>query len=68
MALAIGLVMHGAFQPEQLGMSALAVVPALAGMWLGQTVRVRISPKRFRQGFLVFLALLGLELALRPFR
>lgn len=67
-ALAIGLVTHGAFRLEQLGMSAIAIVPALAGMWLGQTVRVRISPKRFRQCFLLFLALLGLELASRPFR
>lgn len=67
-ALAIGLALHGAFQLEQLGMSALAVIPALAGMWLGQTVRVRISPKHFRQCFLLFLALLGLELASRPFR
>jgi len=67
-ALAIGLVTHGAFRLEQLGMSALAIVPALAGMFVGQTVRVQISPKLFRQCFLWFLMLLGLELASRPFR
>jgi hypothetical protein len=50
-----------------LGLSTLALVPALVGMWLGQIVRRRISPKRFRQFFLSFLLLLGLELASRPF-
>lgn len=66
-ALAIGLMVYGAFQLNQLGLSAVAIVPALIGMWLGQKVRARISPKRFRQCFLVFMALLGLELASRPF-
>jgi uncharacterized membrane protein YfcA len=66
-ALAAGLHTHGAFRLDQLGLSTLAIVPALAGMWLGQKVRARISPKRFRQCFLSFLLLLGLELASRPF-
>ncbi|HMN81170.1 MAG TPA: sulfite exporter TauE/SafE family protein [Burkholderiaceae bacterium] len=66
-ALAAGLIAHGAFRLDQLGLSALAVIPSLAGMWLGQKVRARISPKRFRQCFLLFLLLLGLELAVRPF-
>lgn len=67
-ALAAGLLAHGAFRPDQWGLSALAIAPALTGMWLGQRVRARISPRRFRQGFLTFLLLLGLELASRPFR
>jgi uncharacterized membrane protein YfcA len=66
-ALAGGLVTHGAFRLDQLGLSALAIVPALAGMWLGQKIRARISPRRFRQFFLSFLLLLGLDLASRPF-
>jgi hypothetical protein len=66
-ALAGGLLAHGAFRVDQLGLSTLALVPALAGMWLGQVVRARISPKRFRQFFLSFLLLLGAELASRPF-
>src|SRR5690606_8528150 len=66
-ALAIGLMAHGAFQLNQLGTSALAVVPALIGLWAGQKIRARISPKRFKQCFLIFLVLLGLELASRPF-
>lgn len=66
-ALAIGLFMHGAFQVTQLGTSAMAIVPALIGMWAGQVVRRRISPKRFRHCFLLFLIVLGLELFCRPF-
>lgn len=66
-ALAAGLLAHGAFRVDQLGLSVLAIVPALAGMWLGQAVRARISQRRFRQCFLAFLLLLGLELMSRPF-
>lgn len=66
-ALAMGLALYGAFELGQLGMSTLAIVPALVGMWLGQIIRGRISPKRFKQCFLAFLMLLGLELISRPF-
>ncbi|MGG4603635.1 sulfite exporter TauE/SafE family protein [Paenalcaligenes sp. Me131] len=66
-ALAVGLFVHGAFRVEQLGLSTWAVVPALMGMWLGARVRARISPKRFKQCFLVFLVVLGGELASQPF-
>lgn len=65
-ALALGLFAYGAFQTSQLGTSAMAIIPALIGMWAGQYVRTRISPKRFRECFLLFLILLGLELATRP--
>lgn len=66
-ALAIGLFTHGAFQVEQAGTSTLAIVPALIGMWAGQRLRALISPKRFRQCFLLFLLVLGMELSSRPF-
>ncbi|VFR19588.1 hypothetical protein ANDA3_4111 [plant metagenome] len=36
-------------------------------MWIGTLIRARISPKRFRQCFLIFLIVLGLELVSRPF-
>jgi len=65
-SLTAGLVLHGAFGIQQLGLSALAVLPALLGMWLGQVIRQRISARVFRGCFLGFLLLLGLELALRP--
>jgi uncharacterized membrane protein YfcA len=63
-SLAGGLLTHGAFRIEQFGLSLLAVLPALVGMWLGSIVREKISPKAFRRCFLLFLVILGLELAL----
>jgi len=66
-ALAAGLMAQRAFRLEQLGLSLLAVVPALVGMWLGSILRQKISPKTFRRCFLLLLTILGLELALRPF-
>lgn len=67
-SLAIGLAVQGAFHVDQLGWSTLAIVPALAGMSLGQVIRSRISPQRFRQCFLAFLILLGSEMVLRSLR
>ena len=64
-SLTTGLVLNGAFGVQQLGLSALAVLPALLGMWLGQVIRQRISARVFRACFLGFLLLLGLELMLR---
>lgn len=65
-SLTSGLLLHGAFGMPQLGLSAVAIVPALAGMWLGQRIRSRISANAFRRCFLGFLLLLGVELAVRP--
>lgn len=65
-SLTTGLLAHGAFGVQQLGLSALAIVPALAGMWLGQKIRGRISARAFRACFLGFLLLLGIELVARP--
>lgn len=67
LALAAGLMWHGAFRVEQLGMSLLCVIPALAGMWLGQLIRKRISQQAFRRCLLLFLLILGLQLILKPF-
>jgi len=68
LALAAGLLAQGAFRLDQLGLSLLAVIPALAGMRLGTIMRRKIGPKTFRRCFLLFLLVLGLELALRPSR
>jgi uncharacterized protein len=64
-ALAVGLGWRGAFQLDGLALSSLAIVPALAGMWLGQAVRRRVSPETFRRWFLIGLLLLGAELVLK---
>jgi uncharacterized membrane protein YfcA len=66
-ALAAGLAWRGAFQADSLALSALAVAPALAGMWAGQGMRKRVSPSTFRRGFLICLFLLGAEMLARPF-
>ena len=65
-ALGLGLFHQQVLNPSQLQASAWAVVPALLGMWLGQRMRQRISPKRFRVCFLMFLLMLGLQLLLKP--
>jgi len=66
-ALAVGLYLHNAFRIEQFSLSFMSILPALAGMWLGQKVRARISAMRFRQCFLLFLMVLGMELVSRLF-
>jgi len=65
-ALAAGLARGGAFHPENITLSALAVIPSLLGMWVGTAIRARISAATFRRWFLIFLAVLGLELVVRP--
>lgn len=66
LALALALGARGAFAVDAMGLSLLALAPALAGMWAGQKLRHRISPAAFRRVFLVFLLLLGAEMASRP--
>ena len=39
--------------------SLAAIIPALAGMWLGQRVRARMHPEVFRRWFFVSLIVLG---------
>lgn len=65
-ALAAGLSARGAFALDNLALSGLAVLPALAGMWAGQIVRRKVSPASFRRWFLVCLLLLGCEMLARP--
>lgn len=65
-ALAVALGAHGAVAMETMGLSLLALVPAMLGMWVGQKLRNRISPTTFRRVFLMFLLLLGAEMVLRP--
>lgn len=65
-ALALALGAHGAFSAGMMGLSLLALAPALIGMWAGQKLRSRISLATFRKVFLGFLLLLGAEMALRP--
>jgi len=65
LALAVDLFSDGAFDRALLTGSALALVPALAGLLAGTWLRGRIAPPVFRRCFLGGLLLLGLQLALR---
>src|ERR1700744_4869549 len=65
-ALAAGLARGGAFHLGNFTMSTLAIIPSLLGMWAGTAIRERISATTFRRWFLIFLAVLGLELVVRP--
>ncbi len=62
-ALGIGLWSNGAIPLQSIGMSAVAIVPALAGMWLGGWLRSRVEPETFRRWFFAGLALLGAHIS-----
>jgi len=64
-ALAGGLLHSGLLQPAIAGFAALALVAALAGMFLGQKLRSRIRPETFRRCFFVGMLLLGIHLTVR---
>jgi uncharacterized membrane protein YfcA len=65
LALAAGLAHDGAFGGATLGRSALAILPALAGMAIGQWVRLRVRPEMFRRCFFAGLLVLGTDLLIR---
>lgn len=58
-ALAAGLAATGQLPAYVATTSALALVPAFAGMFLGQAIRTRIHPDVFRRWFFAGLLLLG---------
>ncbi len=64
-ALAAALGARGALRFDNLELSALAVIPALVGMFAGQVIRARVSPGTFRLGFLIGLLALGAEMTAR---
>ncbi|VVD68159.1 sulfite exporter TauE/SafE family protein [Pandoraea anhela] len=67
-ALAAGLARDGVFHGHAIGVSLLALAPALGGMFLGQWVRNRVSAPVFRNSFFVGLAMLGAELVIQHMR
>lgn len=62
LALGLGLAWHGALAGPELGVSLLALAPALLGMALGGMLRARVRPEIFRRGFFLGLAALGAEM------
>ncbi|VVD60649.1 sulfite exporter TauE/SafE family protein [Pandoraea pneumonica] len=67
-ALAAGLARDGIFHGHAMGVSLLALAPALGGMFFGQWVRGRVSAPVFRRCFFVGLAMLGAELVIQHLR
>ena len=59
LALAAGLFWRGALGGGELGASLLALIPAVAGMLLGQWLRQRISATLFKRVFFIGLGVLG---------
>lgn len=62
LALAVGLWFNGSYSAGAVGFSLLMLLPALAGMGIGQRLRRRLSPRVFRLCFFTGLLLLGLHL------
>jgi uncharacterized membrane protein YfcA len=61
-ALGLGLLWHDALEFQAVSNSAIAVVPALAGMMFGGWIRRRVSPERFRRWFFIGLGVLAIHL------
>jgi len=64
-ALAVNLVIEGGLQLSLASDALAGLTLACVGMWLGQAIRLRLSPAAFRQSFYAGLLLLGLYLAAR---
>ncbi|MFZ4285663.1 sulfite exporter TauE/SafE family protein [Variovorax sp. HJSM1_2] len=64
-ALAAGLSSHAGFSSAEVMVSLLMLLPAALGMLLGQMLRSRLSPARFRLCFFIGLGMLGLHMMLR---
>jgi uncharacterized membrane protein YfcA len=65
LALGVSLASGGVLGLSLTGVSSLAMVPALLGMYLGQCLRLRVSEAVFRRVFFAGLVALGGYLALR---
>ena len=68
LALACALALNGAFAFSAATGSLLAVLPALAGMFIGQRLRSRLNPETFRRWFFIGLVLLGIYMLVRALR
>lgn len=64
-ALAAALVLQGQYHWAGAWSSLLAVVPALVGMFIGQSIRNRLQPDVFRRWFFIGLVVLGVYMLAR---
>lgn len=67
LALALGLGVHGGIGWDAAIPSSVATLAGLAGMWLGQILRERMSLEAFRRWVLIGLLGLGILMAARSF-
>jgi len=65
LALAVNVGAEGGLRVAMAGDTVVALILACAGMWLGQSIRLRLSPATFRTWFFSGMLLLGLYLAVR---
>jgi len=66
-ALAFNVGAAGALDMSVAGPTVIALLFAVAGMWIGQMLRLRLSPARFRRWFFAALLLLGIYLTVSAF-
>ena len=64
-ALAINVALEGGLRLSIAGDTIAGLALACAGMWIGQAIRLRMSPTTFRKWFFVGLLALGLYLTVR---
>ena len=64
-ALAVNVVAEGGVRVSMAGATAVALIVACAGMWMGQAFRMHMSTATFRRWFFVGLLVLGLYLIAR---
>jgi sulfite exporter TauE/SafE len=64
-ALAFNVALEGGLKLAMANDTFVALVLACAGMWIGQAIRQRMSPRTFQRWFLIGLFLLGLYLMAR---
>ncbi len=60
--IAVSLGLHGAYHLTNSVGSIAAIAPTMAGVWLGQRARRRLSPQAFRKIFLLGMMAIGLHL------
>lgn len=65
LALAVNVGVEGGLQGSLAGNTVVALGLACIGMWIGQAIRLRLSPETFRRWFFAALLLLGLYLVVR---
>ena len=68
LALTFALALNGALAFSATAGSLLAVLPALAGMFIGQRLRSRLDPQTFRRCFFIGLVVLGIYMLVRALR